>query len=110
MVIAMGVVSLPTLHDYWSTDTILSHPWFRTVMSRKRFNEILRYLHVVDNTTEPDRSVSGYDKLWKVRPLITLLSENCVKYYSTHPQVSIDESKIETKCRLSFIQYMPKNL
>ena len=68
----------------------------------------LRYFHVVDNTTEPDRSASGYYKLWKIRPLIKLLSENCVKYYSTHPQVSIDESMIGTKCRLSFIQYMPK--
>ena len=65
-VIAMGVVSLPTLQDYWSIDTILSHPWFHTVMSYKGFNEILMYLHVVDNTTEPDRSVSGYDKLLKV--------------------------------------------
>ena len=108
IVIAMGVVCLPTLHDYWSTDAILSHPWFCAIMSRKRFSELLRYFHVVDNTTEPDRSASGYDKLWKIRLLIELLSENCMKYHSTHPQVSIDESMIGTKCRLSFIQYMPK--
>lgn len=31
--IAMGIVSLPTLNDYWSTDPILTHTWFRTVMS-----------------------------------------------------------------------------
>ena len=108
IVIAMGVVCLPTIHDYWSIDPILSHPWFRAIMSRQRFEEILRYFHVVDNTTEPDSSTSGYDKLWKIRPLITLLSENCLKYYNTHLQVSIDESMIGTKCRLSFLQYMPK--
>ena len=35
IVIAMGpgVVCLPTLHHYWSTDAILSHPWFRAIMS-----------------------------------------------------------------------------
>ena len=103
IVIAMGVVCLPTLHDYWSTDPILSHPWFGAVMSRRRFGEILSYLHVVDNSSEPDRSAPDYDKLWKIRPLITMLSENCLKYYSTHPQVSVDESMIGTKCRLSFI-------
>ena len=108
IVIAMGVVCLPGIHDYWSIDPILSHPWFRAIMSRRRFEEILRYFHVVDNTTEPDRSIPGYDKLWKIRPLITLLSENCLKYYNTHPQVSIDESMIGTKCRLSFLQYLPK--
>ena len=108
IVIAMGVVCLPAIHDYWSIDPILSHPWFRAIMSHRRFEEVLRFFHVVDNTTQPDRSSPGYDKLWKIRPLITLLSENCLKYYCTHPQISIDESMIGTKCRLSFLQYIPK--
>lgn len=30
--IAMGLISLPSMDDYWSTDPILSHAWFRTVM------------------------------------------------------------------------------
>ena len=33
MNIAMDIVSLPKLDQYWSTDPILSHPWFCTVMS-----------------------------------------------------------------------------
>lgn len=32
--IAMEIVSLPTLNDYWCTDPILAHTWFRTIMSR----------------------------------------------------------------------------
>ena len=43
--IAMGVISLPKLNDYWSTDIIRSHPWFQSVMPRNRFRQILRYIH-----------------------------------------------------------------
>ncbi len=106
--IAMGIISLPSLDDYWSVEPILSHSWFRVIMSRNRFREILRYIHIVDNTTAPDRNNPTHDKLWKVRPLLDLLSENCRKMYALHREISIDESMIGTKCRLSFIQYMPK--
>ena len=64
--IAMGIVSLPTLNDYWSTDPILAHTWFRTVMSRNRFRKNLRYVHVVDNSAAPSRTAPNYDRLWKV--------------------------------------------
>ena len=44
--IAMGVVSLPSVKHYWTTDLILSHNWFGSVMNRNRFLQILRYFHV----------------------------------------------------------------
>ena len=77
-------------------------------MPRDRFRSILRYIHVADNSTAPQRDDPTYDKLWKIHPLLDFLSERCLKLYSPHHQVSIDESMIGTKCRLSFIQYMPK--
>ena len=106
--IAMGIISLPTLNDYWSTDPILAHTWFRTVMSRNRFRKILRNIHVVDNSAAPSRTAPNYDRLWKVRPLLDALSKQCKELYNPHWELSIDESMIGTKCRLSFIQYMPK--
>ena len=30
--IAMGIVSLPVLRNYWTNDVVLSHPWFRLIM------------------------------------------------------------------------------
>ena len=36
--IAMGVLRLPQVRDYWSTNEILSTPWFPSVMSRDRFS------------------------------------------------------------------------
>ena len=47
--IAMGIISLPSIDDYWSTDPILSHSWFRVIMSRDRFGEILCYVHLINN-------------------------------------------------------------
>ena len=80
--VAMGVVSLPSLNDYWATDVIISHPWFRSVMSRQRFREILRYIHVADNTQALSRNDPSYDKLWKVRPMMNFLLNKCIGLYS----------------------------
>jgi len=105
LVFAMGITCLPSYRDYWSTDPIFSNVWFRSVMSRDRFCEIKHYIHIVDNSLA---SPSNNDRLWKVRPLIELLQEKCSSLYSPHPQLAVDESMIGTKCRLSFLQYLPK--
>ena len=84
----------------------MAHSWFRSVMRRNRFLEILRYLHVADNSAAPASTDPGYNKLWKIQPIISKLSETCAEMYKPNRQLSIDESMIGTKCRLSFIQYM----
>ena len=108
VIIAMGVVQLTSADDYWSTDPILTHPWFRSVFTRFRFRQIFRYLHVADNSKALQRSDPNFDKLRKIRFLIDAFSSRCMELYNPHPQISIDESMIGTKCRLSFIQYLPK--
>ena len=41
--------------------------------------------------------------------MMNYLISRCTQLlYDPHPQLSVDESMIGTKCRLSFIQYMPK--
>ena len=104
--IAMGIISLPQGRDYWSCEPILKHKWFSTIMSRNRFLKILRYFHIVDNTTAPSRSDPNYNRLWKIQPIISILQKMSRVLYSPHEQLSIDESMIGTKCRLSFIQYV----
>ena len=103
LVIAMGIVSLTSINDYWPTEPMHCHSWFRLIMPRNDFLQILRYIHVVDNTTAPQ-----YDKLRKIRPLIDCLGKVYKELYSPNKQLSIDESIIETKCRLLFIHYLPK--
>ena len=82
IVISMGLIGLPGYKDYRSSDPILCHSWFRTVLSRDRFIETKRYLHLVDNSV----ASSSIDKLWKVRPMISLLQERSQKMYDPHQQ------------------------
>ena len=81
--LAMGVVQLPSADDYWLIDPILAHPWFRAVLTH--FRQILRYLHVADNSKVLQRSDPNYDKLWKVRYLLNALSSKCLELYNPHP-------------------------
>ena len=98
--IAMGVVSLPSIHDYWSTDIIRSHPWFHSVMSRDRFCQLLRYVHVADNSKALSRDDLNYDKLWKVRPMMNYLISRCAQLYDPHPQLF--NPSIMISCIVSF--------
>ena len=108
--IAMGMLHLPRLKDYWSTNTILSTPWFPSVMSRDRFLVILRYLHLVDSSQQRKKGEEGYDPLFKLRPLIDHLNAVYPEYYKPSRQLSIDEMMIGTRCRVAFLQYIPKSL
>ena len=40
----------PKLEDYWSMDEVVETPFFGTIMSRNRFELILKILHAADNT------------------------------------------------------------
>ena len=106
--IAMGLLHLPQVRDYWSTNEILATPWFPSIMSRDRFFKILRYLHLVDSSKQKKREEEGYDILYKVRLLIDHLGAVFPKYYQPSRQLSIDEMMIGTRCRVSFLQYIPK--
>ena len=60
MVIAMGLVNLPSVFDYFTTEPMLSHPWFPSILSRDRFRKISRYFHISNDANFPE------DKLGKV--------------------------------------------
>lgn len=105
--ILMGVVHLPALDDYWSTDPTLHYSPIADRISRDRFREISRYIHFVDNTTLPERGTPGYDRLGKVRPVIDHLSKRFTDLYEPHKEVAVDEAMIKFTGRSSVKQYMP---
>lgn len=109
MNIAMGVVNLLEITDYWTREPILQSLQFPSVMSLKRFKAISRFLHFADNTAAPSCDDPSYDRLWKIRPVIESVGLQAQCSYTPGEHVSVDESMIGTKGRLSFIQYiMPK--
>ncbi len=106
--ILMGVNQLPALVHYWRRNPIFRYSPIADRISRDRFLDFWRFLHFVDNTTLPDRSDPGYDRLGKVRPIITAVEQACMLNCNGTRDQSIDEAMIAFKGRSSMKQYMPK--
>ena len=82
--IAMGIINCSDVRAFRSTDPILSHPWFPSIMSRDRFLQILSYLHLNNNNNN-----AGNDKLFKVRPFLDHLGPD----YMSRAGVSLQGSR-----------------
>jgi hypothetical protein len=106
--IAMGIVDLPEIADYWTKEPMLQSPWFPSVMSLKKFQAISRFSLFSDNSAAPSRDDPTYDPLCKVRLVIEAIQHQAQKAYTPGEHINVDESMIGTKGRLSFLQYMPK--
>ena len=74
--IAMGIVIMREARKYWEKKWLINVPSFAQVMSRNRFFQILRYLHVSDDAAIINPGQPGYDKQHKIRPLLELLFPN----------------------------------
>ena len=94
--------------SYWSKGWPFSSDNFSSLMSSRRFELILRFLHLNDSTTQPQRGQQGFNKLYKIQPLLDLLLPSFKDCYTPSQFISIDESMIAFKSRLSFLQYLPK--
>ena len=98
IVLYMGLVQYPKISDYWSTNPFYRNSFIPTIMSRNRFQTLLKFIHFSSKESE--------DRLRKIRPLIDRLNENFMKVYEPGRVLTIDESLIPFKGRLQFKQYM----
>ena len=103
----MAVNHLPAAEDYWKRDPVYNYSPIASRISRDSYREIGRYLHFVDNTTLAPRGDPAYDRLGKIRPLITHLSSRFQAVYSPHRDIAVDEAMIKFQGRSSLKQYMP---
>ena len=102
-----GIIRKPAINLYWSTDPLYSTPLFGAIMSRNRFQLLLKFLHFNDNAEMPGADDPSPDKLFKVRPLVDHLCEKFGEVYTPSSNISIDESLLLWKGRLGFKQYIP---
>lgn len=80
--ILMGIHRLPSLIDYWSSDSALRVPYITSKMPRNRFEQLCKYMYFSD-----PNSANVTDKWHKVRPFIKILQENSLNYL-THGKPS----------------------
>ena len=102
----MSVVHLPTRRMYWSQLT--RQDSVADVMTINRFEEILSVLHANDNELLKKQGEPGYDRLHKVRPLLTMINAQFKRNAEPEKCVSVDEQIIPFKGRHSMKVYMSK--
>ena len=103
----MGINRLPSLDDYWTRDPLLRYHPIASRITRDRFREISRFFHFVDNSTLTPRGTPGHDRLGKVRPVITHLSQKFAQLYKPHRELAVDEAMIKFQGRSCLKQYLP---
>ena len=106
--ILMGINQLPCIYDYWKKDPIFHYSPIADKISRDRFVEITRFLHFTDNTsyTTPKTDLN-YDRHWKIKTIMSTLSDSFLQVYNPHSSNCIDEAMIPFKGRSSLKQYIP---
>lgn len=87
----MGIKRLPSYQDFWSNKLELRDGYISKLIPRTRFDWLLENLHLNNNALQPKHGEPGFDKLYKVRPLLNVLFENFIKYYKPTKNISVDE-------------------
>ena len=99
--ILMGIVSEPEVRDYWSQSDLLHYSPIASRISRRRFEEISRYFHLVDNSTLPQRGQPGFSRLQKVKDVLDLVRKRFTEVYKPNACISVDEAMIPYKGKIS---------
>nr|CAH7715063.1 unnamed protein product [Callosobruchus chinensis] len=105
LLILQGICPKPEFKMYFSRRHSIETPFFLEVMSEKRFHLLLKFLHFVDNSTISEKTKCR--KLAKILPVLNYLRDKFMTTYVPERDVSIDESLIGWKGRLSWRQYIP---
>ncbi|KAL0879436.1 hypothetical protein ABMA27_003187 [Loxostege sticticalis] len=100
LILYMGLVKLPKISLYWSTDRVYRQTFPQTVMSRNRFELLLQNLYFTNNETADPK-----DRICKIRPLIDKLNENFERHYGPKEDVCVDETQVPFRGRIIFRQY-----
>lgn len=104
ILIFMSVYRYPNVRSYWARH---SFEGIRQTMPVLRFEQIRRHLHFNDNSTMIGKDRPEYDKLHKVRPLITHFN-NVFLSVPMLSRLCVDEQMCATKMtRSSLRQYLP---
>ncbi|KAG8228807.1 hypothetical protein J437_LFUL008728 [Ladona fulva] len=88
------IVKMASTKMYWSTEC--RYPPIADIMSRSRFQKLMKYFHIVDNNNQKASTDPEHDKLFKVRPLL----QHFFKVYN-----SVDEQMVPFKGRSPMKQY-----
>lgn len=102
----MGYHILPSFRSYWSTEPDMGVPYIANIMPLNRFEEIRRNLHFSDNTKEPSRNQTSYDRAYKIRPVLDHFNRSFQNAMTNTKTQAIDEHMIKFKGHNIMRQYV----
>jgi len=100
IIFSMGLISLPSYKKYWSKDYLYKNEHFSSIMTRERFESILRFFNFGEKP-----KYEG-DRLSKIRMIIDHFNETMLELITPEKNLSIDESMMLWRGRLIFRQYI----
>ncbi|XP_052105918.1 piggyBac transposable element-derived protein 4-like [Mytilus californianus] len=104
----MGLIRKVSFEEYWNKHSpSQSTPWFRCMFSRNQFQNILKFLHLVDTKTLPNPNDPAYKPSQRFKPLLDFGNRKFLRYYNSRRELAVDESLVGTKGKTSMLQYIP---
>ncbi|XP_024226555.1 piggyBac transposable element-derived protein 4-like [Bombus impatiens] len=97
--ILMNLVSKPNIQSYWTVDQSIETPYFKNIMGCKRFVSIAKNLHFSSNN-------NSNDALTKIREVIQIIKKTFISMYVPRKNISIDESLMQCRSCLHYIQFI----
>jgi hypothetical protein len=91
MLVLFGLNSRPQYKDYWSRNPYIGCKMVQQTMTLKRYEKLSQYFHVSDREMEPAPDHPNFDKLFKVRKILSEVQKRCMERYSPGPNQAIDE-------------------
>ena len=85
----MGLLQMPNQRSYWDGD--MTYTGCSSVLSCNRFEKLFHPIHFVENH-EIDENVRNRDRLWKFRPWLAQLRENCFYAFLSRTMTTHAES------------------
>ncbi|GFO04045.1 PiggyBac transposable element-derived protein 4-like [Plakobranchus ocellatus] len=107
LIVAMGLIVIENMAEYWSLHDIYRLPFFSSVMVKDRFLLILSFFHVADNERQAPKDDPGYDPIYKIRTWVEALNRNFGRTFSPRKNIAIDEAMVAWRGPLSFRVYNP---
>lgn len=93
--ILFGINNFPAYRNFWDSSPFLGNEGVKAAMSRKRYEEISRFLHVSDPANELEKGDPRHDRLAKVRPLLDHCARVFPLYSNSYEHQTIDEGELD---------------
>ena len=105
VILNMGTIPVPNMKYYWTKEHTGNIPFFGNIFKRERFFQIFWILHLNKNVS---RNPNITTRIQKVSNFIDYIDGKFREHFTPDREISIDESVIKFKGKISFLTYNPK--